>query len=152
MAVDNSIKDKENLANHNVWSCGGYLNNLNGFQVVGDTEGTISTKENEITITRTTTNNTYLILRFNLPISSEDIGKTIRLKCFCKGSGTVGIYLYDSSWSSLNSTYVDLSNNHTEISSTLNIVQNTSYAQFLFISPRAAGSTLTINNIRTYIQ
>ncbi len=109
-------------------------------------------QENEITLTRTTTNNTYFMLRFNLPVPSENINKNILLKCSCKGSGTISIYLYDSNWSTVSSTYVDLSNNHTEISSTLNIVQNTSYAQFLFISPRAAGSTLTINNIRTYIQ
>ena len=147
-----NIKDKENIAEYNVWSCGRYSHNLDGFQISAGTEGTVTTNENGIKILRTTTNDTYFYPFVFITVNSEDIGKNITIKCSCKGAGNIESRCLKSDWSTANATSVNVPSNCSEIICTNELVQGTARVQFRFTLPRTANSILYLNNITITIQ
>ena len=148
-----SVKDKNNLVTHNIWSCGKYLNDLTGFQITGQSEGTLTIEQDGITATRSTTNSTYFYTSFELSIPSTAIGKDIIIKIICKATdSTVQSWLYkNNTWNNGGPVSIN-SGSWVEVIKTTPIPENTTAVSFRFVPLRTAGNYIAINNILVYIQ
>lgn len=85
MFIKYSVKDKANKVPHNIWSCGDYMGNLNGFiYPTPDNTNTFIKLSNihntigeySILLKRISSSQYWLSLRYDYTPTSQDIGKT----------------------------------------------------------------------------
>ena len=83
----NSVKDKDNLAPHNVWSGGDYSHDFTGFTLMGQDDNNFTELDNthptngeyNIKLTRINESPYYYNIQYVYTVNSEDYGKTATL-------------------------------------------------------------------------
>lgn len=83
MEVNISVKDKNNLFSHNLWSGSSYNKSISSSEYVKGTGVTISSSQDcsyigDYSVKLTVIDNSRKWGRFNVPYSPSDIGKTVK--------------------------------------------------------------------------
>lgn len=149
------IKDSENIAPFNVWSCGDYSHDLTNFQINPDNTNTFITLTNNyssngdygIKLTRLEPSSSYLILHYDWIVTEEDYNRIITFTGdFINNlTGTASLQLFTDR---LSYVAIPVNQNNQTVSITVEIPSNTDEVQCVVAFHGDYTGDLFIDNLR----